>query len=176
MPGKKPVWRWTEKNGNLVRNASRGGIDWYRYKTEILEPKLLPFARREALSNPKTLVQEDNASPHAHQYQHQVYDLYRGMRLIWLANSPNLNMIEPCWMWMERETTKHGAATSEAQLKKDWLQCWKNLPQAEIQAWIERIPLHIQEVIKCGGGMSIEKEKGLRKELLLTLFVSIEVD
>lgn len=55
-PGKKPTWKWTEKNGKLVRNSSKGGINWYRYKREILESKLLPFARRELLSNPKTIV------------------------------------------------------------------------------------------------------------------------
>jgi hypothetical protein len=30
-------------------------------------------------------------------------------------------MIEPAWWWLKRETTKKGAATSKAQLEKDWL-------------------------------------------------------
>jgi len=30
-PGKKPQWRFTKKQGKLVREASKGGIDWYRY-------------------------------------------------------------------------------------------------------------------------------------------------
>ena len=28
------------------------------------------------------------------------------MRLLWLPDSPDLNMIEPCWFWMKRQTTK----------------------------------------------------------------------
>jgi transposase len=29
--GKKPQWRFTKKNGKLVREGKAGGIDWYRY-------------------------------------------------------------------------------------------------------------------------------------------------
>ena len=31
IPGKKPQWRFTKKNGKFVRDAKAGGIDWYRY-------------------------------------------------------------------------------------------------------------------------------------------------
>ncbi len=30
-------------------------------------------------------------------------------------------------------------------------QCWEDLSQEKIQAWIERIPRHIQEIIKLEG-------------------------
>ena len=82
------------------------------------------------------------------------------MRMLWPANSPNLSMIEPCWFWMKRQTTKHGAATSVAQMKKDWIQCWKKLPQEKIQEWIKRIPEHIEKVIACGGGNEYRESKG----------------
>lgn len=71
--GPKPKWRFTEKTGKLERKASRGGIDWYRYYKEILDQKLLPFAKRCKLTRPSTIVQVDNASPHAHKHQHRVY-------------------------------------------------------------------------------------------------------
>jgi hypothetical protein len=61
-------------------------------------------------------------------------------------------MIEPCWFWMKRQTTKHGAITSWAQLKEAWIKCWRKLPQEKIQAWIERVALHIQEIIRLEGG------------------------
>lgn len=72
MPGKKPVWNFTKANGKLVRD-SKGGIDWYRYQKLILNDKLLPFARECKKDRPNTIVQEDNASSHAHSYQHRVY-------------------------------------------------------------------------------------------------------
>ena len=74
------------------------------------------------------------------------------MRLLWPSNSPDLNMIEPCWFWMKRHTTKHGPITSQDQLKEAWIKCWQEMPQERIQAWIERIVLHIKEVIKLDGG------------------------
>jgi len=43
-------------------------------------------------------------------------------------------------------------ATSQAQLKEDWEACWEAIEQVKIQAWIERIPRHIQEVISLEGG------------------------
>jgi hypothetical protein len=29
MPGKKPIWKWSKKNGKLERSSKAGGIDWY---------------------------------------------------------------------------------------------------------------------------------------------------
>ncbi len=43
-PGRKPEWKWNKKNGKLQR-AQGSGIDWYRYQTKVLLPKLLPFAK-----------------------------------------------------------------------------------------------------------------------------------
>ena len=69
MPGMKPTWKFTKKTGKLERD-SEGGIDWYRYQKHILEGKLLPFAKECEKDRPRTIVQEDNVSPHAHHYQH----------------------------------------------------------------------------------------------------------
>jgi hypothetical protein len=67
-------------------------------------------------------------------------------------------------MWMKRETTKHGAATSQKQMKEDWIECWENLPQEKLQKWIERIPIHIQEVIKLQGGNEYKESISGRKK------------
>jgi hypothetical protein len=61
-------------------------------------------------------------------------------------------MIEPCWAYLKRKTTRKGALTSRAHAKQQWLNAWEELPQWRIQAWIERIPRYIQEVIKDKGG------------------------
>jgi transposase len=151
MPGKPPIWKWGKKTGKLVRD-SKGGIDWYRYYRCVLEPKLLPFAKECLIERPGTLVQEDNASPHAHQYQQTVFDLWGVARLIHCPNSPDLSAAEPPWFYMKRETTKHGTATSKKQMKEDWIKCWESIPQERFQRWIERIPVHIQEVIQLEGG------------------------
>ena len=53
---------------------------------------------------------------------------------------------------MKRETTKRGAFTSVKAMREAWEKCWNEMPQEKIQAWIERIPIHIQEVIRLEGG------------------------
>lgn len=78
-------------------------------------------------------------------------------------NSLDLSAIEPPWMWMKRETTKHSATTSKKQMKEDWINYWEEMDQRKIQAWIERIPIHIQEVIRLEGGNEYKESKPRRK-------------
>ncbi|EQB44548.1 hypothetical protein CGLO_16699 [Colletotrichum gloeosporioides Cg-14] len=73
-------------------------------------------------------------------------------RLLWLGNSPDLNPIEPCWPWMKRYITRLGAPKSRAEAIWAWEACWKELKLERFQAWIERIPRHIQEIIRLEGG------------------------
>ena len=91
------------------------------------------------------------------------------LKLIWCGNSPDLNMIEPCWWWMKRKVGERGEFTSIQQIlnsliepgipktKKDmgtaFRRLWyKELTQTRIQHWIERMPRHIQKVIELQGG------------------------
>jgi hypothetical protein len=60
-------------------------------------------------------------------------------------------------VFMKREITKHGKATSQVKLKEDWIDCWEAMEQEKIQAWIERIPRLIQEVIALEGGNKYKK-------------------
>ena len=61
---------------------------------------------------------------------------------------------------MKRETTRHGAASSVKQMKKDWEECWAKLSQEKVQGWIEAIPLHIQRIIECEGGNEYREGTG----------------
>jgi transposase len=150
--GKKPQWAWNKKSGKLVRDDQKGGIDWWRYQSEILIPKLLPFAKACLIDRPETLVQEDKAPSHSHAAQQKIYNLWAVTRLIWPGNSPDLNPIEPAWYWMKRRTTSKGPPTTRKAATETWLHWWRELPQENIQAWIERIPRHIEEIIRLEGG------------------------
>lgn len=160
--GRKPVWKHSKKNGAIVRAKGKGGIDWYRYQQEILIPKLIPFAKECLKERPDTLVQEDKAPSHDSQYQKEIWNLSRVLKLLWPGNSPDLNAIEPAWMWMKRDTTKKGALTSRKAAEVAWIKSWKQMPQERIQRWIERIPFHIQHIIKLEGGN--DYKEGVPKE------------
>jgi hypothetical protein len=148
LPGRAPEWKWDAKHGKLTRREGNG-VDWYRYQKEILLLKLIPYAKacgRDAL------VQEDLAPSHAYVVQAMVFSTVEVERLVWCPNSPDLNMIEQCWPYLKRQTTKKGAPKSKAEAEAVWRKAWDDLEQSRIQAWIERIPFHIQEVIRLEGG------------------------
>jgi hypothetical protein len=82
-----------------------------------------------------------------------VYSLYGIQKLLdWPGNSPDLNAIEPCWMWLKKRTTSRGAPRDKKTGKEAWIKAWDELPQERIQHWIERLMRHIQEVIRNEGG------------------------
>jgi transposase len=159
LPGRKPQWRWNKKTGRLTRRLGQG-IDWYRYRKEILIPKMLPFAKECMVDRPGTLVQEDKAPAHSHSIQEQVYQLHDVKKLLWCGNSPDLNAIEQAWPWMKRRTTKKGAPKSRKEAIQVWQATWEELPQEAIQRWIERIPRHVQEIIKLEGGNEYKEGRG----------------
>lgn len=159
-PGRAPQWRWNKKTGKLTRGG-KGGIDWWRYQKIILIPKLIPFAKEcEAAGRLGMLIQEDKAPAHSHSLQQQVFDQEGARRLPWPGNSPDLNVIEPAWPWMKRYTTKKGAPRTRKEAITRWEKAWKDLPQEQIQRWIERIPRHVQKVIELAGGNEYVEGRG----------------
>lgn len=97
---------------------------------------------------PDTILQEDGAPPHRHHAQAEIFSAAEINRLLWPGNSPDLNMIEPGWFWMKKRTLGDDAPTTRPGMIKSWKDTWKDMEQARIQAWIERIPIHIQRVIE----------------------------
>jgi hypothetical protein len=94
----------------MVQERKGKGINAIRYRWEVLIPKLIPFAKQCGLSY---IIQEDKALAHASRFQQElVYSVHQVQQLLWLSNSPDLNIIEPCWMWMKIETTKQGAPST----------------------------------------------------------------
>jgi hypothetical protein len=106
--GRKAVFNFKKRNGKCERKT-KGRIDWYRYQREILSKKLFPFAQTCLQTRPKTIVIEDGAPSHISKYQRRAWISPNVVRSFWPGNSPDLNMIEPCWAWMKRATTRKGA-------------------------------------------------------------------
>ena len=98
--GPKPKWKWDEKHRQL-KPSKKGGIDWYRYWSEVLISKFFPFTRRI-----NGVVVEDGAPCHSHHFIQREYKLLRIEKMEWCGNSPDLNAIEPTWLQGKRQTTK----------------------------------------------------------------------
>ena len=63
------------------------------------------------------MIQEDGAPSHSSRYQQEVFDIWEIVRFLWLVNSPDLNIIEPCWFWMKRRTAEKGTIKLREQLR-----------------------------------------------------------
>ena len=61
---------------------------------------------------------------------------------------------------MKRQTSKHGTATSEKQLRKDWIACQERILQKKIQEQIKAIPIHIQKIIELDRGNKYKEGRG----------------
>ena len=73
-------------------------------------------------------------------------------------------MIEACWPWMKKRTTVRGAPRDKKTGVARWLHAWDELEQTKIQSWIERIPFHIQEIIRLGGGNEYIEGRRLKRD------------
>lgn len=68
------------------------------------------------------IILEDKAPSHNSKYQTKVFVLHQICKLFWPGNSPDLNMIEPAWPWMKRETCKLGPPRT----REEAMILWKN--------------------------------------------------
>ena len=121
--GQKLTWKHNAKNGYMTQTGKKRGIDWWRYQKHILKAKLIPFAKRMKLCRPGTIVQEDKAPAHASKWQRPYFSFHEVLQLLWPGNSPDLNMIELCWIWMKRRTTKKGASSVRKTAEPVWKRC-----------------------------------------------------
>ena len=45
--------------------------------------------------------------------------------------------------------------------EEKWIEAWRNLEQWRIQEWVEGIPHHIREIIRCEGGNDYQEGLGV---------------
>jgi hypothetical protein len=62
------------------------------------------------------VVMEDGVAAYKLDYFNELYIAWDIVKMLWLANSPNLNIIEPYWFYIKVETTKKGAITLNIEL------------------------------------------------------------
>jgi len=87
--GSKLEWKWDKKHGKLTWTDGKG-IDWWQYYTKVVLPKLKCEKDRLGM-----IIQEDSTIPHNFVYKNRLYNLAAVFYLLWVGNSPDLNIIEP---------------------------------------------------------------------------------
>jgi len=89
----------TDATGKITMPATeKGGIDWYRYQKEILEPRFNPFIIKLGSD---FIAMDENAPRHASRWNRRWWQANNIEYMEWLANSPDLNPTEPVWWQMK---------------------------------------------------------------------------
>ena len=90
-----------ERNKN-----AKGGIDWYRYQTYVLLPRLIPFIHEVIEKYGECFLVQDGAPAHNAWQQGELLEIPGLTVLPWPGNSSDLNQIEPCWYYLKRKVSK----------------------------------------------------------------------
>ena len=134
----------------------KGGIDWFIYRERIQLPLLYPFALAAAAGErPGIVIMEDNAPAHIHHY-HTIPRQKMGIRnlkLVWPANSPDLNPIETIWMEMkDRVKDQLWIRITASGIRRIVESEWQNYPVERINHHILSMPRRMESCIADGGG------------------------
>ena len=118
----------------------KGGVDWYRYREEVLRPKLLPFCKQVIEAYGECYLLEDGAASHTSDQNLEEYEIPGLHRIDWPANSPDFNAIEIAWYYLKRKVTELPYIASNIEkCKQAWHDVWEQLDQDRIEGWIGRI-------------------------------------
>lgn len=101
------------------------------------------------------MFQDDNAPIHAAGLVQSWFDEHEDefKHLPWPAQSPDLNIIEPLWSFLERSIrNRYPPPASLPELSQYLHEEWYNIPLNTIQHLYESIPRRIQAVLHAKGG------------------------
>lgn len=135
-------------------NRSRGGVDGYRHREGILKPKLVPWTKEvERQRGVPIEVLEDGAPAHVSKFDTEYMHTNGINKLLWPGNSPDINASEHAWSYMRYHISRdYPTSTTKDQCAQQWREEWERLPQEQIDAWIDRIPDVIRQILAQKGG------------------------
>ena len=153
--GRKPAKPQIKECGPMWRAGLKGGIDWYRYVYEVVEPVLLPGLQRfQGMHFPRgVFLQQDGAAPHRAKWTQEYLEQHHVRQLAWPGNSPDLNPIEHIWDLMKRRiAAKYRVLKPGEAVKEAWLAEWSALTVNDVNPWIEHQKVAIERVKAHRGG------------------------
>ncbi|KAK7116864.1 hypothetical protein V1264_002470 [Littorina saxatilis] len=127
-----------------------GNLTGVRYQNEILQPLVVPALQA---IGPRAILQDDNAPPHLSAAVNTVIQQARVNRMLWPANSPDLNPIEHMWDELCRREQQHHPPPANLGQLLQWLQQeWNGVPRAFICNLIHSMRQRCVECLAHNGG------------------------
>ncbi|KAK7116368.1 hypothetical protein V1264_002059 [Littorina saxatilis] len=127
-----------------------GNLTSVRYQNEILQPLVVPALQA---IGPRAILQDDNAPPHRSAAVNTFIQQARVNRMLWPANSPDLNPIEHMWDELCRRVQQHHPPPANLGQLLQWLQQeWNGVPRAFICNLIHSMRQRCVECLAHNGG------------------------
>ena len=135
------------RTSNLV--VINGTLNAQRYINQVLQPEVPPFIQQ----NPNTLFQQDNARPHVARQTLQYLNVNNVQTLPWPARSPDLNLIEHLWDYIDRRIRlrQHQPHTRQQHIHA-LMDEWKQIPAAFIRRLTFSARRRVQACLNANGG------------------------
>ena len=143
-------WGCIHSTGIGLCKTYEGRVDRFEYKN-ILETCLIPSMETFTTSSEQLIFQQDNAPAHRSQLIEQYLNNKQIKTLKWPARSPDLNLIENIWSYVDRELIKK-KITSKAKLKEEIEHIWKIIPNSLIESLYKSMKTRCNLIIKNKGG------------------------
>ncbi|RPA97260.1 hypothetical protein L873DRAFT_1771670 [Choiromyces venosus 120613-1] len=153
---RRPFWEFGEK---IQKRSLGGGLDWFLYRESILHQCLYPFIEAiQTQTGRHCWLVEDNAGNHTLAAKMDLQEAAaRNIHRIpkWLANSPDLNEIEPCWNYLKDAMMEYNFAGVGEQTRQEVIDAlrleWEHMPQELIDHFCMNFHLNLLQVRAWGG-------------------------
>ncbi|KAF1967914.1 hypothetical protein BU23DRAFT_481887, partial [Bimuria novae-zelandiae CBS 107.79] len=123
------AWAWAKHHELKRGDRSRGGVDGYRHREEVLKPLLVPWINSLYEEGRAPLLLEDGAPAHTSKIAVEYLEVSHIQKLNWPGHSPDVNAAEHCWPWIRRHITQDFMPfTCEEQCRRQWEYEWEQMP------------------------------------------------
>lgn len=149
--GSVMVWAGVCLEGRTdLHVVPRGSITGIRYRDDVLEPIVRPFA---AAVGDGFIFMQDNARPHTARVSMNFLE-EEGIEVFdWPARSPDLNPIEHVWDILGRRVRgRQHPPSTVGELREALVEEWGAIPQNDIRSLIRSMPNRCMECIDAHGG------------------------
>jgi transposase len=148
--GSVMVWGGISRHHKTPLYHIDGMLNGQRYLHEILQPLVIPVLQD---IGPAAVFQDDNATPHRSRAVNAFIQQAGVNRMVWPANSPDLNPIENLWAELGRRVREnHPPPANRPQLLAWLLQEWNDIPQDFIGRLVNSMRQRCRDCRAANGG------------------------
>ena len=149
--GSVMAWAGISTNGKTDLIIIDGNLNAQRYRDEILEPTVIPYA---GAVGPETFIlMDDNARPHRGRVVNDFIEEQGIERMVWPAASPDLNPLEHLWDHLKRQIyTRILHDSTLRDLRRIMVEVFAQIPQRRVRRLINSMSRRCRNVIDNRGG------------------------